>query len=80
MAEYFATCNVQGPISVHLMADSLDEVLRRIESKGRQWIDDSRCDVEDSWEDYPLEEVEYKCVYDSGIQGYWMVWKKEDDD
>ncbi len=45
MTQYFATCDVQGPISVNIVANSLKEVLEQIQVKGQRWIDTLRCDA-----------------------------------
>ena len=92
MTEYYATCDVQGPISVRIMANSLEEVLEQIKTEGQRWIDAFCCDAEDAfldtdfndnWEDFSLEDVAwelkdagYQCIHDSGIIGNWMVWAK----
>lgn len=87
--EYFVTCDVQGPISVRVMADSLEEVHEQIKKNGQQWIDTLRCDAKDAflddddWDDFSPENIRetmeglgYQCVYDTGLKGYWIVWTK----
>ena len=92
MSEYFATCHVQGPISVRITANSLEEVFEQIKKNGQRWIDFFRCDAEDAfldpdfnddWNDFSSEDISevmkavgYQCVHDSGIEGYWVVWAK----
>lgn len=68
MKEYFITCDVQGPISVRILANSLEEVLEQIKVNGQKWIDDSRTDAkdtfidldfDDSWEDYSPGDIQW---------------------
>jgi hypothetical protein len=92
MNEYFATCHVQGPISVRVLAEAPEEVLEQIKTKGQRWIDISRSDVEDifldpefedDWSDYSLEDIQetmeelgFHKVHDSSFRGYWIIWSK----
>ncbi len=92
MTEYFATCDIQAPISVSIMANSLEEVLEQIEANGQQWTDDFRCDAEDAfidmefdddWNDYSPEDIAnemaragYQIIHDSVIGDCWVVWQE----
>jgi len=88
MTEYYATCDVRGPISVKIIAHSIEGVLKQIIAKGGRWIDDYCTDAENdfidaNWNNYSPEDIQkvmqdmgYRCVNDSGLKGYWVVWTK----
>lgn len=49
ISTYYAVCNVNGPISKRIKADSISEAIRIFDEADKQdWIDDSVADAEDS--------------------------------
>lgn len=48
MTTYYAICNVNGPVSIRLDAESLEAAIQEFEdTDSRAWIDDPRMDAEE---------------------------------